>query len=74
MSVKSESSRDWVLEQVITKAGGVVALAKALGGITPAAISQWKAVPPRRVVDVERITGIPRYVLRPDYYPKEGVR
>ena len=43
------------------------ALAKKLG-ISGGAISQWTAVPPMRVVEVERITKIPRHVLRPDLY------
>lgn len=41
-------------------------LAKALKGITPQAISQWKQVPAERVVEVETVTGIPRHELRPD--------
>ena len=33
------------------------------------AIKQWRRVPPLRVVAVERITGIPRHMIRPDIYP-----
>jgi DNA-binding transcriptional regulator YdaS (Cro superfamily) len=51
------------------KAGGGSALARALGGISPQAVSQWRRVPPLRVLGVEQITGIPRYLLRPDIYP-----
>lgn len=40
-------------------------LAKRLG-ITPQSIAQWQRVPPERIIDVERITGIPREQLRPD--------
>jgi DNA-binding transcriptional regulator YdaS (Cro superfamily) len=29
----------------------------------------WKKVPSLRVLDVEKITGIPRHELRPDLYP-----
>jgi DNA-binding transcriptional regulator YdaS (Cro superfamily) len=50
------------------KAGGPAALAKALGGITSQAVSQWKKVPAERVLDVERITGISRRDLRPDVF------
>jgi DNA-binding transcriptional regulator YdaS (Cro superfamily) len=42
-------------------------LAVALG-ITPGAISQWDRVPAERVLEVEKATGIPRQVLRPDVY------
>ena len=40
-------------------------------GVTPAAIRQWDKVPADRVVAVERATGIPRQVMRPDLY--EGI-
>jgi DNA-binding transcriptional regulator YdaS (Cro superfamily) len=49
--------------------GGNSGLALALTGITPQAISQWNRVPAERVLDVERITGVPRHELRPDIYP-----
>ncbi len=38
-------------------------------GVTEQAVSQWKRCPPLRVLDVERASGIPRHVLRPDLYP-----
>lgn len=48
----------------VTKKG----LAEKLG-ISPPAVTQWQRCPSARVLDVERITGVPRYVLRPDLYP-----
>lgn len=41
-------------------------------GIQPPALSKWKRnrVPAERVLDVERLTGIPRWRLRPDIYPQ----
>lgn len=42
-------------------------LAKALG-ITPGAVHQWKRCPPDRALEVEKITGISRYDLRPDVF------
>lgn len=42
-------------------------IAKALG-ILPSAVCQWRAIPAERVVDVERVTGIPRELLRPDLF------
>ena len=48
---------------------GNTALAKALeGDVTPQAVSQWTHVPLARVFDVERSTGVPREVLRPDFF------
>lgn len=41
------------------------AVASALG-LNKATISRWQRVPAERVVEVERITGIPRHELRPD--------
>jgi len=54
------------LERAFALSGGPSALAKAIGNITPQAISQWKKVPAERVLDVARITGIPAEELRPD--------
>ena len=50
-------------------AGGPQGLARALGDITPQAISQWKRVPAERVLGVERASGVSRELLRPDLYP-----
>lgn len=47
--------------------GLALKLARELG-ITHGAISQWREVPPLRVIDVERITGISRHELRPDMF------
>jgi hypothetical protein len=44
-------------------------LAKELG-ISPQAVSQWHIVPVERVLEVERITDMPRDELRPDIYPQ----
>jgi hypothetical protein len=48
-------------------------LARALG-ITHGAVNQWRRVPAERVVAVERITGIPREVLRPDVFAPDGAQ
>lgn len=55
-------------DQAKENAGGPAALAKALGGVTPQAVSQWRKVPAERVLDVERLTGISRHHLRPDVF------
>jgi DNA-binding transcriptional regulator YdaS (Cro superfamily) len=62
--------RKKVLERAIQAAGGLAAIAEPLG-VTPQAVSQWNEVPSRRVLDVERLSGIPRTELRPDLYPPE---
>lgn len=66
------SKRD-ALEAAKAHCKGNTGLARALSDsgetITPQAISQWKEVPTGRVLDVERVTGIARHILRPDIYP-----
>lgn len=61
------------LERAKERAGGQAALAKLIG-VTAQAISQWDEVPPLRVLDVERASGVSRHELRPDLYPVEEVR
>jgi DNA-binding transcriptional regulator YdaS (Cro superfamily) len=56
------------IDRAVEKVGSMQALANALG-ITLQAVWAWKRVPHLRVLDVERITGIPRHELRPDLYP-----
>ena len=40
---------------------------------TPQAIYQWKDIPSKRVLDVERITKIDREKLRPDLYRRRRI-
>lgn len=67
VSLAYDRNMDNILEQAIKKAGGTAVLARSLG-IRTQAISQWDRVPPARVLDVERITGISRHDLRPDIF------
>ena len=62
------------LEKVIANVGSASELARRLG-ITPAAVLQWDEVPIRRVPEVERISGVSRHELRPDFFgPAEGAQ
>lgn len=57
------------LQQALSSPKGIrLEIAKACG-ITHGAVWQWTRVPAERVLTVERITGIPRHMLRPDLYP-----
>lgn len=55
------------LQKAIANVGTASELARRLG-ITPAAVLQWDEIPIRRVVDVERVSGISRKELRPDIF------
>lgn len=57
-----------VLNLVKEKLGGNAGVAAKLGAITPQAVSQWKMVPVRRVLELERLTQISRHELRPDIF------
>jgi DNA-binding transcriptional regulator YdaS (Cro superfamily) len=55
------------IQQIKEAGGGSSKLAKELG-LHRASVWGWQSVPPRHVLDVERITKIPREELRPDLY------
>ena len=59
--------RDAGLLAAIEAAGGILALGRKLG-LSQAAVSRWRSVPPHRVLEIERQTGLPRKVLRPDLH------
>ena len=61
------------VEKAIQAAGGVKELAK-LFGLSYEAVRKWQAnewLPAERVLEVERLSGVPREDLRPDLYPRE---
>jgi DNA-binding transcriptional regulator YdaS (Cro superfamily) len=51
--------------------GLLAEVARALG-LTRAAVVKWTDVPAERVIEIERITGIPREALRPDLYTRHS--
>ena len=65
MADKIEMHR--ALEAAKIKVGGASALSRALR-ITPQAVNQWQVVPPERVLEVERHSGVSRHSLRPDIF------
>lgn len=63
--------RDVGLEQAIKAAGGVASLARAVG-ISQPSVSAWSRIPAERVLTVEALTNVPRFILRPDLYGSAG--
>jgi TorA maturation chaperone TorD len=59
--------RDAGLDQAIKAAGGVASLARAIGIAQPS-VSAWSRVPAERVLAVESLTRVHRFILRPDLY------
>lgn len=62
------------LEEAARLAGGQSALARALGqGVKQGHVWYWLhkqgRAPAERVLEIERLTGVPRTALRPDIYP-----
>jgi DNA-binding transcriptional regulator YdaS (Cro superfamily) len=57
--------------QIIRSTKGLGARITRELNLSSGAVSQWTRIPAERVLDVERITGIPREELRPDLYPRE---
>lgn len=56
-----------VWDKLRSQRGMQAKLARDLG-ITRGAVGKWTRIPEDRLIEVERITGIPRNKLRPDLY------
>jgi hypothetical protein len=63
----SEQRRDPVLLQVRTIRGTAARIARAVG-ISRTAVWNWRHVPADHVLDIEKLLGIPRHLIRPDIY------
>lgn len=58
------------LEMAAENCGGVFNLALKIN-VRTQSIYEWKKrqIPAKRVLDIERVSGVPRHLLRPDLYP-----
>jgi DNA-binding transcriptional regulator YdaS (Cro superfamily) len=71
-SQKQVNSVDFAINAV----GGMRPLARLLG-ISAPSVWEWRhrgQIPVTRVLQIERLTGVSRHVLRPDIYPIESRR
>jgi DNA-binding transcriptional regulator YdaS (Cro superfamily) len=60
---------DKALAEAIRKIGNKSKLAGKLG-VSHQAVSQWRRCPHTHVIEVEKLSGVPREELRPDLYPR----
>jgi TorA maturation chaperone TorD/DNA-binding transcriptional regulator YdaS (Cro superfamily) len=65
--------RDAGLEQALKAVGGVASLARAIGIAQPS-VSAWFRIPAERVLAVEALTRVHRFVLRPDLYRPSEIK
>lgn len=63
--------RDAALAQLLDRVGGPGRLARMLD-LSPAAVSNWRRVPPRWLPRIERLTDVGARALRPDLYETRG--
>jgi DNA-binding transcriptional regulator YdaS (Cro superfamily) len=68
--MKLKHPREPGLMAAINAVGTLTELSSKLD-ITVQSVANWRRVPPLRVIQVERATGVHRTVLRPDIYPAD---
>jgi len=59
------------LREALRRAGSPAKLAEKLG-VSRQAVSKWESVPTRHIIEIERLTGVHRSLLRPDLYLEPG--
>jgi hypothetical protein len=57
------------LKTAIEAVGGAIALASRLK-ISLQAVYRWRRVPDRRIIQIEKATGVSREILRPDLHDR----
>ena len=55
------------MEAIRAQRGMSAKIARELG-LTRGAVAQWRVVPAELVPEIERITGLPRHILRPSHW------
>jgi len=65
--MNSTDNWDDALYRAICQAGGPTVFARAIGVKLPS-IYSWRRAPAERAAAIERASGVPRHVLRPDLW------
>jgi hypothetical protein len=74
IKARARARRPDIVNVIIDAGGGVAVLARHFG-LNRQAISQWRhRIPIKYVLELERLTGVPRHVQRPDIYPPENTK
>lgn len=62
------------LAETLRKRGIKLIDVAQVAAVNKSTVTRWmqKRIPAERVLDVERITGVPRHELRPDIYPPQS--
>ena len=60
-----------IIKIAAQRLGGIDKLAKSLN-VTRQIIYKWSKIPSERVIEIERLTGLSRQILRPDLYPSNN--
>lgn len=71
LEIAAMDDTETALDRAVRLSGGQATFARLIG-VTAQAVSQWDKVPPLRVLEVERVSGVSRHDLRPDLYPIEA--
>lgn len=60
-----------IVDRIVADLGGLTKAADALGLDNPSVVANWRTrgqVPYKRAIEIERLTGISRHILRPDIF------
>ena len=64
-----QALRPKIIRDVMQAAGSGARLATHLG-VSRQCVYMWTRIPVEHVLRIENLTGIPRYRMRPDVYPR----
>jgi DNA-binding transcriptional regulator YdaS (Cro superfamily) len=69
----ANTPQEQALKRAIERIGGARAVARIFDVATQN-VYRWRVCPADRVLMLEKLSGVPRHELRPDFYPPEDYR